>query len=194
MHSTAAAAADARLTAAALPLPPPSSGDGEKDATGRNACGFGGLSSKWERYYCALPSSMYDRGDCGQCAKVCGARGCVTVKVRTPSGGAACYSGGTASAPTESPAAPPCVLMDPPAHPPLACQVVDECASCSYGDIDLSTAALKKATGYSWDRKGVTWSITSCGGDDEGSYEEERPRRRRNKGRKGKKQRKSRYD
>ena len=34
-----------------------------------------------ERYYCALPSSMFDRGDCGQCANVCGKRGCVKVKV-----------------------------------------------------------------------------------------------------------------
>ena len=83
--------------------------------------------------------------------------------------------------------------MSPPALPAprrlLRAQIVDACASCSHGDIDLSTAALKKATGYAWDRKSVTWTITSCGGDDEGDYqqEEERPRRRRGGKRRGKK-------
>ena len=107
------------------PCPCPSpAGDGEKDATGRNACDFDSLGSKWEKYYAALPEGQFDSSDCGKCVKVCGEEACVTVKV------------------------------------------VDACASCSNGDIDLSTAALKKATGYSWDRKPVEWSFTGCGGGD----------------------------
>ncbi|KAI3438970.1 hypothetical protein D9Q98_001385 [Chlorella vulgaris] len=43
-------------------------------------------------------------------------------------------------------------------------KVVDTCGSCSCGDIDLSTDALKASTGYSWDRKHVTWKWTSCSG------------------------------
>ncbi|KAL4860132.1 hypothetical protein ACK3TF_000335 [Chlorella vulgaris] len=43
-------------------------------------------------------------------------------------------------------------------------KVIDTCASCSCGDIDLSTDALKASTGYSWDRKHVTWKWTSCSG------------------------------
>ncbi len=43
-------------------------------------------------------------------------------------------------------------------------KVVDTCGSCSCGDIDLSTDALKASTGYSWDRKQVTWKWTSCSG------------------------------
>jgi hypothetical protein len=73
--------------------------------------------------YAALPSGCGSRsGGCGECAEVCGAKGCVVVKV------------------------------------------IDTCASCSCGDIDLSTDALKASTGYSWDRKHVTWKWTSCSG------------------------------
>ena len=67
-----------------------------------------------EKYYCAVPEGMFEKGNCGKCAKVCGADGCVLAKV------------------------------------------VDACASCSYGDIDLSKRALKDATGFEWDRKAVT--------------------------------------
>lgn len=35
-------------------------------------------------------------------------------------------------------------------------KVVDSCASCSHGDIDLSTDALDACTGYNWDRKPVS--------------------------------------
>ena len=31
--------------------------------------------------------------------------------------------------------------------------IVDECAGCSYGDIDLSTNILQQVTGYASDRK-----------------------------------------
>ncbi len=67
-----------------------------------------------EKYYCAVPQGMFKKSKCGECAKVCGADGCVLAKV------------------------------------------VDACASCDYGDIDLSKRALKDATGFEWDRKAVT--------------------------------------
>ncbi|KAL4447876.1 hypothetical protein ABPG75_005095 [Micractinium tetrahymenae] len=51
----------------------------------------------------------------------------------------------------------------------VVAMVVDACDGCSSGDIDLSSNALKKATGYSWDRKPVSWSFTSCGSSDGGS-------------------------
>lgn len=37
---------------------------------------------------------------------------------------------------------------------------------CDKGDIDLSTRALKAATGFAWDRKKVTWEYTSCSSGD----------------------------
>jgi hypothetical protein len=41
---------------------------------------------------------------------------------------------------------------------PSQVMVVDECASCAgNGDVDLSTDALKEATGFSWDRKRIEW-------------------------------------
>lgn len=63
----------------------------------------------------------------------------------------------------------------------MVVKVVDACASCSEGDIDLSTAALKKASGFSWDRTSVSWSFCGCGeGDDaEPEQQEARLRRRR---------------
>jgi hypothetical protein len=42
-------------------------------------------------------------------------------------------------------------------------KIVDECASCKgNGDVDLSTTALKEATGYSWDRKDIEWEEVDC--------------------------------
>ncbi|KAI7843620.1 hypothetical protein COHA_002860 [Chlorella ohadii] len=117
------------------------SDDYEKDSTGFNACGFGDLGDKWEKYFCALPSNMFEGGHCGRCVRVCGADSCVVAKV------------------------------------------VDACASCDYGDIDLSKRALKKSTGYEWDRKAVTWSFVSC---DSGEEEESPKKSSKGKG-KGKK-------
>jgi len=49
------------------------SGTGEKDATGFNACQFGQLDDRWEEYYAALPSQVFDRDrDCGRCISVRG--------------------------------------------------------------------------------------------------------------------------
>lgn len=42
-------------------------------------------------------------------------------------------------------------------------KVVDMCPGCGHGDVDMSSEALKATTGYSWDRKPISWSYTSCG-------------------------------
>ncbi|KAL4426261.1 hypothetical protein ABPG77_009876 [Micractinium sp. CCAP 211/92] len=44
-------------------------------------------------------------------------------------------------------------------------KIVDECPECKHGDIDFSTAALEAITGYSWDRKGISWEWADCSGD-----------------------------
>ena len=43
-------------------------------------------------------------------------------------------------------------------------KIVDICPAkyCKSGHIDLSSPALKKATGYSWDKKPVTFKIGKC--------------------------------
>eukprot|EP00887_Chlorella_sp_A99_P003327 scaffold26.g3327.t1 len=92
---------------------------GRKDSTGKNSCGFGNIG-EWEYAYAAVGSSM--SGHCGECAEVCGARGCAVVKI------------------------------------------IDSCASCAYGHIDLSSNILQATTGYRYDRKPVTWSFVSCSG------------------------------
>lgn len=52
------------------------SGDYDKDATGFNSCQFGKLNDYFERYYCALPSHVFDRKHhCGRCIKVRGTEG-----------------------------------------------------------------------------------------------------------------------
>ncbi|KAL4419449.1 hypothetical protein ABPG77_003562 [Micractinium sp. CCAP 211/92] len=43
--------------------------------------------------------------------------------------------------------------------------IVDECPECKHGDIDFSSAALEAITGYSWDRKGISWDWADCSGD-----------------------------
>lgn len=49
-------------------------------------------------------------------------------------------------------------------------KVIDQCASCSCGDVDLSTDALQATTGYDWDRKPVTWEwLDSCDSGDSAS-------------------------
>ena len=45
----------------------------------------------------------------------------------------------------------------PPPPPHLQVKLVDQCASCSCGDVDLSTRALESSTGFSWDRKRIEW-------------------------------------
>lgn len=49
------------------------SGDYSKDDTGYNSCQFGELDDRWERYYAALPSHVFDRKNhCGRCIRIKG--------------------------------------------------------------------------------------------------------------------------
>lgn len=43
-------------------------------------------------------------------------------------------------------------------------KIVDICPKkyCKSGHVDFSTAALQKATGYSWDKKPISWKIVKC--------------------------------
>ena len=43
-------------------------------------------------------------------------------------------------------------------------KIVDICPKkyCKSGHVDLSSPALKKATGYTWDKKPVQWRFASC--------------------------------
>jgi expansin (peptidoglycan-binding protein) len=43
-------------------------------------------------------------------------------------------------------------------------KIVDICPKkyCKSGHIDLSSPALKKATGYSWDKKPVKFTVGKC--------------------------------
>lgn len=50
------------------------------------------------------------------------------------------------------------------AHGEVVVKLIDQCASCSCGDVDLSSRALQAATGYGWDRKRIEWEWTSCSG------------------------------
>ncbi|KAL4422941.1 hypothetical protein ABPG75_009138 [Micractinium tetrahymenae] len=101
----------------------------DKDATGFNACGFGKLSDRFEKYYGAMNRAQFG-GSCGKCVRVRGTESGATGKE-------------------------------------LVVMIVDECPECKHGDIDFSTEALQAITGFSWDRKGISWDWTSC--DDEGS-------------------------
>ncbi len=48
------------------------SSDYGKDDTGFNACQFGTLDDRWEKYYGAFPSHSFDDSMCGKCIKVRG--------------------------------------------------------------------------------------------------------------------------
>ncbi|PRW59027.1 Trafficking particle complex subunit 5 [Chlorella sorokiniana] len=40
--------------------------------------------------------------------------------------------------------------------------IVDECATCSYGDLDFTTKGANDITGYAFDHQPIEWSWTSC--------------------------------
>lgn len=48
------------------------SGDYQKDDTGFNACQFGELDDRYEKYYGALASERFDMKDCGKCVEIIG--------------------------------------------------------------------------------------------------------------------------
>ncbi|KAL4437431.1 hypothetical protein ABPG75_004570 [Micractinium tetrahymenae] len=111
------------------------SGPGDKDATGRNACGFGRLDSQWERMYGAMNHDQFPNS-CGKCVRVRG---------------------------TDSGASGKSFLV----------MIVDECPECKHGDIDFSTAALQAITGFSWDRKSISWDWDSCDGPTDARKDDE---------------------
>jgi hypothetical protein len=42
-------------------------------------------------------------------------------------------------------------------------KIIDMCPGCSYGDIDFSTKGLLDITGFSWDRKDISWEwVPDC--------------------------------
>jgi len=42
-------------------------------------------------------------------------------------------------------------------------KIIDMCPGCSYGDIDFSTKGLLDITGFSWDRKRISWEwVPDC--------------------------------
>lgn len=46
----------------------------------------------------------------------------------------------------------------------VVAMVVDQCPAwaCDRGNVDFSTSALEKATGFSWDRKPIEWDYVDC--------------------------------
>lgn len=50
-------------------------------------------------------------------------------------------------------------------------KIVDRCPTCSYGDVDFSTTALEKITGFNWDHKAISWSEAPCDGPETASSE-----------------------
>eukprot|EP00887_Chlorella_sp_A99_P004774 scaffold4.g4774.t1 len=104
--------------------------------------------------YSALSASQF-RGNCGKCIQINGARGSAVVKASAAAAAAA------AARPPRARRRPGRANKQAPCAP---AQVVDMCASCSFGDVDLSSNILKQTTGYAWDRKPITWDWVPCDG------------------------------
>lgn len=63
-------------------------------------------------------------------------------------------------------------------------KITDECPTCGHGDVDFSTTALEAITGFSWDRKRISWEFADCDGatdaqGEEHESEEEKERKER---------------
>jgi hypothetical protein len=41
-------------------------------------------------------------------------------------------------------------------------KVTDKCCSCKWGDVDMCSGALRRITGFSWDRKKIEWTWANC--------------------------------
>lgn len=58
-----------------------------------------------------------------------------------------------------------CVRVSGATGKAILFKIVDECASgCGAHGLDFSMGGLKAVTGYSWDKKKVTWEWADCGG------------------------------
>lgn len=114
------------------------SGSYEIDKTGKNACQFNAkkLPKKWQVYYAAMNEADWKKmgGKRGVCGRCLEVVG---VKGETTRG-----------------------------HKikPVIVKVVDLCPdwACKRGNVDFSKVALKKITGYSWDKKKIQWRYTDC--------------------------------
>jgi hypothetical protein len=112
------------------------SGPYNMDATGHNACNLDpkSLPKKWQVYYGAL--SFPDWNGNGGANGVC--QSCIRIR-------------GIPGQTTPGFNIEPVVVM-----------IVDQCAGCAKGSIDLSTTGLAAVTGYSWDKKMVNWEFWDC--------------------------------
>jgi expansin (peptidoglycan-binding protein) len=111
------------------------SGTNEIDKTGKNACQFNArrLPSRWRKFYAALNERDWRAsGTRRGKSNACGK--CLKIKGKKGQ---------------------------------VIVKVVDLCPNWACPkktghSVDLSKAALKKATGYSWDRKKISWKFTKC--------------------------------
>jgi expansin (peptidoglycan-binding protein) len=118
------------------------SGAFQINKTGRNACQFDvrKLDRHWNIYYAAMNGADWRKagGNRGGRSNACGR--CIEVK-------------GVKGQTTKG-------------HhiKPVIARVVDECPSwaCKPGSVDFSSVALKAITGYSWDKKRITWKYVDC--------------------------------
>jgi len=109
--------------------------------TGKNACQFNAkkLPKRWQKYYAAMNEADWNKmgGNTGK-RQICGR----CIKVR-----------GVRGHTTRN-------------HKikPVYVKIVDLCPkwACKEGNVDFSTLALEKITGYAWDRKKIEWKYTKC--------------------------------
>lgn len=114
------------------------SGPRDMDKTGQNMCEFDQdrLPDHWQVYYAAMNEADWNAA--GGKSGICGR--CISVRGT---------SGEVASG-----------------HDirPIIVKIVDQCPSwaCDKGSVDFSTTALEAITGYSWDKKKISWVWTEC--------------------------------
>jgi len=114
------------------------SGPRDMDKTGENMCEFDQdkLPDHWQVYYAAMNEADWNAA--GGKEGICGR--CISVRGT---------SGQVASGHTIK---------------PIIVKIVDQCPdwACDKGSVDFSTTALEAITGYSWDKKKITWVWTDC--------------------------------
>ena len=117
------------------------SGPRDMDATGQNMCEYKAsqLDDRWEVYYGAM--NQADWNAAGGKNGICGR--CIKVQG---------VSGETT---------PGFAIKD------VYVKIVDQCPdwACDKGNVDFSTTALKAITGFSWDKKLITWEYVNCPDD-----------------------------
>lgn len=118
------------------------SGAFQINKTGKNACQFDvrKLDRKWNIYYAAMNGADWRAagGNRGGRSNACGR--CIEVKGK---------KGHTTRGHKIK---------------PIIAKIVDECPSwaCNKGSVDFSSVALKAITGYTWDKKKISWRYVDC--------------------------------